>query len=731
MASVAIINNIALLLAAVLIYDLFISYYPIERRSWRQLILGFSLGVIGIGIMMVPYTFEPGIIFDTRSVLLSISGLFFGLIPTLIAMVMTATYRLFEGGTAAWTGVFTIISSGSVGLFFHYLHKGRTESLNWRQLYLLGLIVHVVMLGLMLTLGWERGRLVLEAIALPVLVIYPTGTVILGMLLIGRLRRDRADRVIKESERRLSALIEGTRAATWEWEVNTGKLFLNERWAEIIGQKLSDFEPISLQTWEQSVHPEDLPIAKHRIQKHLDGELDFYECEFRRHHRDGHWVWVLDRGRVFERDKTGKPLVISGSHIEITQRKNMERQLLRTNERLREAIEEANQHATEAAKANAAKSQFLANMSHEIRTPMNGIVGMSNLLLDTDLSEEQSEYAETVQECANNLLDLINEILDFSRIEAGKVELQSVDFSASELLCDLHSILNLRAEAKGIVLKHEIDNEVPKLLSGDPGRIRQVLTNLMDNAIKFTDRGTIHTTIKLVEHQETSVRIRVSVTDEGPGIPEDRGHLLFKTFSQLDTTTTRRHGGTGLGLAICRQLVERMGGEIGVISEEGAGATFWFELPFALPNLTPSDLDRTVPPKDSASTGNGSLKKKAHILLAEDNPISQRVLSLILEKSGARVDLATDGNEVLDALRRTDYDLVLMDVRMPGMDGVEATQKIRKGESGVHNPDIPIIAITAFAMVGDAEKFCKSGMNDYLSKPLKPEKLLRTINKWL
>ncbi|MCC5834907.1 MAG: response regulator [Opitutales bacterium] len=728
MVSVAILHNIALLLAAVLIYDLFISYYPAGRRSWRQLILGFSLGLIGIGIMLVPYTFQAGIIFDTRSVLLAISGLFFGLVPTAMLMLMTAVYRLYEGGAAAWTGVFTILSSGLIGMGARHICSKKPENLSWKQLYLLGVVVHIVMLLLMFTLGWERGLMVLEVVALPVIVIYPIGTVILGMLLIGRLRRDQADQAIKDNERRLSALIEGTGAATWEWEVSTGKLNLNDRWAEMVGSRLSELEPISIQTWEQSLHPDDLETAKAMLEKHLTGELEFYECEFRRRHKDGHWIWVLDRGRIYERGPSGNPLIVAGSHIDITQRKTMEERLLRTNQRLREAIEEANQHATEAALANGAKSQFLANMSHEIRTPMNGIVGMSNLLLDTELSEEQTEYAETVQECADHLLNLVNEILDFSRIEAGKIQLQSIDFSFAELLSDLQALLEIPARKKGIQLVHTIDEEIPQMLRGDAGRVRQILTNLTDNAIKFMETGTVRTSVELLTRSEDIVRLRISVVDEGPGIPSDKQNRLFKTFSQLDTTTTRQHGGTGLGLAICKQLVERMGGEIGVISGSSEGSTFWFELPFALPGV-----DSETDPAEAPEANNGSkrLKREAHILLAEDNLISQRVLALMLERMGARVDMVSNGEEVLRALKHATYDIVLMDIKMPKMDGMEATGKIREEQIRSGKPEIPIIALTAYAMIGDAEKFKAKGMNDYLSKPLKPEKLLQTINKWL
>lgn len=729
MVSVAILHNIALLLAAVLIYDLFISYYPTGKHLRRQLGLGLSLGIIGVAIMTVPYVLEPGIVFDTRSILIAISGLFFGWIPTCILMLMTSAYRLSEGGAAAWTGVFTILSSGMVGLGCRYWYRQRVESLKWGHLYLLGLFVHIVVLLLMFTLGFERGSQVIATVGPPIILLHPIGTVILGMLLIGRLRRDRMDQTVKDSERRLQATIEGTRVATWEWNLKTDEIRVNDRWAEMIGYSLQELSPLTIKTWENSVHPEDLIEAKARIQMHLSGELDYYECEFRRKHRDGHWIWVLDRGRIYERDKEGSALLMSGTHADISRRKNTELKLIRTNERLRNAIEEANRNASEAAMANAAKSQFLANMSHEIRTPMNGIIGMSNLLLDTQLDEEQEEYAAAVQECGETLLHLINEILDFSKIEAGQMQLQSIEFNLEELLQDLHSLLRMRAESKGIKLKTTVDSRIPGTLLGDPGRLRQILSNLTDNAIKFSDSGSIRTEVALLGEEADSIDLKFSVKDNGPGITPENHHLLFKTFSQIDTTSTRQHGGTGLGLAICKQLVERMGGQIGVISEAGQGATFWFELRVALPSALEKEFATEVGTDEAPPAS--KLKRQASILLAEDNPISQRVVSVMLEKMGGSVDIAADGQEALKALQSKDYDLVLMDIQMPNLDGIETTRKIRTGNGSLKNPDVPIIALTAYAMVGDADRFIQKGMNDYLSKPLKPEALLNTVNKYL
>jgi len=728
-----------------------------------------------------------------------------------------------------------------------------------------------------------RGGFILLLVALGIVMI------ILMAAFVGSYQRKWAVEALRESEERFDLAIAGTGAGLWDWDMVKNSVYFSPRWKTMLGYTNDEIEN-DFSGWKKLWHPDDVARIEKALDDYLAGKTTKYEIEHRLRHKDGSWRWILTRGDILK-DSTGKPCRWVGTNLDLTHMKRAEEALREMNTALERQTLIATEMASQAEAANRAKSEFLANMSHEIRTPMNGVIGMTGLLLDTELNEEQHRYVEVVRNSGESLLILINNILDFSKIGAKKLELEPLDFDLLAMLEDFAATLAVRAKEKGLELLCSADPDVPALLRGDPGRLRQIMTNMAGNALKFTHQGEVMIRVALAEEKtagesgcgfgkdarseianQQSVLLRFSVRDTGVGIPADKRGLLFQQFSQVDASTTRKFGGTGLGLAISKQLAELMGGEIGVETEEGKGSEFWFtarlgrqpegakpeiSVPIELSGvkvlivddnatnrqiltthlaswgMRPAEapdgpaalqafyraldandpfrlavIDMQMPGMDGEALGRAIQADKRlantrmvmlsslgtkdsvprfaeigfaayltkpvrfhelrgvlslalatsatvagavhrpiatrhapclprfegrnmRILLAEDNIVNQQVALAMLQKLGLRADVVANGAEAVKALETIPYDLVLMDVQMPEMDGLEATREIRNPQSAIRNHAVPIIAMTAYALQGDREKCLAAGMDDYVSKPVTPQSLAEALDKWL
>jgi two-component system, sensor histidine kinase and response regulator len=657
---------------------------------------------------------------------------------------------------------------------------------------------------------------------------------------------------------RLALRIAG--AAPFDWNPLTGAARFIAAWKGLLGFAPDELEDTQ-RAWLALIHEEDAPLAREHIGAHLAGRTPFIALDYRLRTKGGEWTWLLLRAQVAERDGEGRPTRVMGIHQDIAARKRWEQDLLQT----KAAVDAANR----------TKSQFIANMSHEVRTPMNAIIGMTELTLATRLDAEQRQYLTAIRSSAHSLLDIVNDILDFSKIEAGKMAIEQVEFSLRGVVRETVKALALRAQEKGLELIYGVRADVPERLFGDAGRLRQVLTNLMANAVKFTDKGEVELNCEVDQRAVDAFYLRFSVRDTGIGIAADQQREIFEAFAQADSSTTRRFGGTGLGLAICTRLVALMDGRIWVESEPGKGSTFLCTMRLGLGKEAGSDkhsgkdsplagrrvlvvddnaaaarhlarhveewgmtaalvhggrdaiaemraaalearpyslvlLDGSMPPPDGFAVleacrdgepgaariimllamksqredaararelgvkhtlvkpisqsdlldaamlalglagrfafevDSGDLEatlrreenapaEAMEILLVEDNPVNQMLAQRLLEKAGHRVTLANNGQEAIEQFETKRFDAILMDVQMPVMGGLEATEAIRARElrrswiASGHPYRIPIIAMTAHAMAGDRERCLEAGMDDYVSKPIQPSLLMQAL----
>ncbi len=514
------------------------------------------------------------------------------------------------------------------------------------------------------------------------------------------------EEALRSSERMYRELFENAPVGVFLTHSDGRPLHVNPEMARIVGAA-------SPQEFMEKYH--DLtntlyqdPDQRQEFLERLEADGEVFNFEIASRRVDGSAIWISMNARVQEVNADGS-FLISGFARNITQRKIVEQELLQSKE--------------QAEAASRAKTEFLANMSHELRTPLNGIIGMIQLLHTTSLDQEQGDYVDTALKSSQRLTRLLGDLLDLSRVEAGKMLILSEPFDFLEIMNSLHQLFLPAAKQKGLALSFHLDSSIPRLLRGDPARLQQVCSNLLGNAVKFTESGQVTLEVYLLTTlQPEHNRILISVSDTGIGISDEMLDAIFAPFVQAESDYRRRYQGAGLGLAITKRLVELMGGNMSIVSEQGRGTTVFCAVPFG--NVAAFEIAALEPMVQQTRQVHG-LK----VLLAEDDLVSQMSTLKLLQKAGYSVTAVEHGRQVLDILRKESFDIILMDIQMPVMDGVEATRAIRGGEAGPSRSGIPIIALTAYAMTGDKDKFFAAGMDDYLAKPVELEILLETLER--
>jgi len=517
---------------------------------------------------------------------------------------------------------------------------------------------------------------------------------------------------LAEEKRRLADIIKGTNAGTWEWNIQTGETIFNEQWTQMLGYTLDEISPVTIETWKKLSHPDDLITSDEQLNKHFRGEIEYYSCESRMKHKNGDWIWVLDRGRVHNWDSEGKPLLMSGTHQDITEQKR---------------IENALQHAkNEAEKANLAKSEFLSRMSHELRTPMNSILGFAQLMEMGELNPKHKSGVKHILANGRHLLNLINEVLDISGIEAGRQIMMPEPILMKAIVNEITDLVQIAANKRRVSIELADSPANILFVLADRLRLKQVLINLLSNAVKYNKEGgsiAIHTALQPASEQGNT-RIRISISDTGPGINSEDIGKLFQPFERIGASKTETEG-TGLGLMVVKKLTEAMRGTVGVDSEAGVGSTFWIELPIA------------EPPKSDTSQSVGSpvpvlpeLKKDTAILYIEDNQSNIELVEAILWEHRPDVRLKTSmfGKQTIKLAREYNPVLILLDLDLPDMQGIEVLGKLLADE---FTKNIPVIIISADAMPFQVRKLMEAGAVAYLTKPLEVGQFLSSIDRYI
>ena len=723
-----------------------------ERRGRKLLMQGALYGTASLLGMLHPLVLAPGLIFDGRSVMLSVCGFFFGPVAAALAACMALVLRIHQGGPGAVMGVSVLVSSALVGALFHRMYYGKTGRASARHLYLMGLLVHAAMVLLMLTLPEDQAMKTIRLLALPVMIAYPLTTLFIGRILSEFDAHRRMGESLKLSESNL-------RRSNEELAANLNKLMKREKELRFTNAVLRTQQETSLdgilvvdgeggvisfnrrftELWgipaDVAASGDEKKLLKRAMERllHPAEFLSKVNFLYQHPHEKSRDEIELIGGTVFDR-YSAPMLGTAGEYYgriwyfrDITGSKRAEEEVRKHREHLEELVRERT-NELEAAKetaerANMAKSAFLANMSHEIRTPLNAILGFGTILeRDLTLSETQAEQVRTINRSGRHLLKLINDILDMSRIEAGRLALHNAPFCLQDLLDDLEAMFRVRAEEKGLSLSLERDANLPCNVVGDEAKLRQVLVNMTGNAVKFTKQGSVTLRVRMEAPAETGPRLVLEVEDTGPGIPPEELTHIFDAFRQSEAG--REAGGTGLGLSISKRLVDLMGGELAVRSTLGAGSCFTASIPVE-PSAETSSQPKTPPRRIAGVERN---EAEGPLLIVDDVKENRDILKALLAPLGFALREAENGREALRLFEKERPCAVLMDMRMPVMDGYEATRRIKASEGG---SSVPVIAITASAFEDDVQNVLKSGADICIRKPLSPEDVYEALGKLL
>ena len=716
--------NTAILLSFSMLYDNFWINYQKKRSIAAKIFMGTAIGITGIILMMVPWTFMPGLVFDTRSVMLTISGLFFGPLPTFTAIAIDIAYRWFLGGDGVYMGMTVIFTSGITGLVWQYFRPAWKYHNSLRELISVGVISHLLMLGCTVLLPGELSFYTLKALAVPILLIYVPATVLLGKLMLKQYdnwQNKRAKEMLLESERRFTDTIRSANILSTIVDEQGRITFCNSSFLNVTGYT---FEELEGKNWiDTFAHDENKEKYQQIFLSMINGKHfnDLFEHSIIS--KSGKIVFIA-WSYILLRNENGRPAGLSVLGVDITQRVIYEHNLVRKNEiikkrnsQLRIINEELKAAKEKAEESDRLKSAFLANMSHEIRTPMNGILGFAELLQDPRLTDKEAqEFISLIRISGNRMLGIINDLIDISKVESGLAKVSPATVEINSQIDFLYNFFRPEAEARGLELQfHKGLMDIRSSITSDKEKIYAILANLIKNAIKFSASGKIEFGYSL-----KNGFLEFFVKDEGIGIPAEKQHAVFERFVQADNSLSSNYEGAGLGLSISKAYVEMLGGNIWLTSQPGTGTTFHFTIPYI-----PSKVAEHNPADqyENAQAEYGSF----NVLIADDDAISLKLLEKMISPLGGEITIAGSGALAVELCRNyPDLDIIFMDVRMTGMDGLTAAKEIRK-----FNREVTIIAQTANALSGDREAALEAGCNDYLAKPLDKDKITSVLDKFI